>query len=145
MLGGNISNQPAPVVVIDIDKLIIEKPEKSISKFGSIISRMVSNAEIEVEQYKVNTDIYPLLENIYYNYDAAIYFFAHRPHFYREPLERKLDELLYNRLYIGGIKEREALLKRRNVIAYYYATPEHGSILSKSKEHYIEHWNEISL
>lgn len=138
---GDISNKPAPAIVIDIDNIIVEAPKITISeKFG----KRFDMSKMEVDFYKVNDKIYPLLERLFYR-DISIYLFAHRPSWYKEALEEKLEDLLFTRLYVGGIAKREALLRRQNVHWYYYNLPEHGSILSKEKERRVEKWNQISL
>lgn len=140
MEGGDISNKPAPAIVIDIDGIIIDVPRFRFRGFG----KHFNPAKLEVDLYTVNDKVYPLLENIFYQ-DIAIYLFAHRPDRYKKALEDKLGDFIYTRLFVGGIREREALLKRRNVHRYYYHLPEHASFLSKSKEKRVEKWNEIIL
>jgi len=149
---GDLSNYASPTIVIDIDGLIIKETQASrnwLSQFVDTFKRSVSLqetflAKTEVKKYKLNEDIYPLLENLFYK-DVGIYFFAHRPFHFQEFLEDKLEPLLYNGLYVGGIKEREALLRRRHIHLYYYRKPEHASILSKDKERRIDHYRDIDL
>lgn len=145
MIQGDIDNKPSPAVVIDIDGLIVDAPKTSaLSRFAKLFIGDLKAIEIEVDSYTLHTELYPLLESLFYQ-DISIYFFAHRPHNYKPALLKLLEEFPYTRLYVGGIKEREALLRSRHVHWYFYSTPEHGSMLSKDKEKFIKHWSDISL
>ena len=149
---GDLSNKPSPTVVIDIDGLVIQdyfRPKETlIRKINRNIRQSFLTQEQqavgEVNCYKLNEGIYPILERLFYG-DVGVYFFAHRPWYFKEPLEELFNPLLYNHLIVGGVKEREGLLSRRYIQLYYFRKPEHGSFLSKSKERYIEHYKEINL
>lgn len=121
MIKGDIDNKTAPIVVIDIDDLIID------SKTGEVIER-----------------VFPILERFIY-LDILVYLFAHRDKSQFKGIEEKLDDYPYNKLVIGGIKEREALLRRKDVHLYYYKKPEHSSILGKHKEIRVGDYSGISL
>jgi hypothetical protein len=141
MLNGDIDNKLSPAIVIDIDNLIIQKSNEKIPFY--VVGKQ-NRINYEVEHYEVSEDIYPLLEYLFYK-DISIYFFAHREEFYREQLEKLLNDLPYTRLYLGGKVKRENLLKRKHIHWYFYNDPEHASMLSKNKERWIQHWSEISL
>jgi hypothetical protein len=141
MLKGDISNQLSPAVVIDIDGIIIEE-FKFDEKHG--LFKRKPSIKKEVEGYKVIFEVYPILENMFYN-DISIYLFAHRNSDFKPLLEEKFEELIYTKLYVGGIRERETLLNKRHVHWYYYKDPAHVSLLSKHKECWVQKWNELTL
>ena len=142
---GDISNLPAPAIVIDIDELLIRtyKPEGLLAYLGELGLRKFK-AEVEVKRYRRIDSAYPLLENLFYK-GLLIYLFAQRPWFYKKPLEKLLEPFIFSKLFVGGVGVRESLLGRRNVHWYYYSVPEHCSLVHKDKEKHVNHFSEIDL
>jgi len=138
LLKGDIDNRPAPAIVVDIDEIIIKPLSEKLWR------RVQKGVKLPLSSYQLNSSIYPFLEHLLY-LGIDVYLFAHRNKAEYENLERLFQGLVYSRLYVGGKKEREALLSRRNVHTYYYIKPEHASTLNKSKERRLTTWHQIGL
>ncbi len=131
MLGGDISNELAPTIVIDLENLVI------LSE-----SRMFGFAK----SLKINKKAIPVLDAIMYR-GVGIYLIAQG---YDEKemsiIRDKLDDIdfPYTKLsFMEDNTEKELLLSRRHVHFYFYNNPLHASVENKRKEKWVQHVGEI--
>jgi len=131
MLGGDISNELAPTIVIDLDNLVILSESKLFGFAKSL---------------RVNKKSVPVLDTIMYR-GIGVYLVGHG---YDEKeqavIQGKLDDVdfPYTKLsFMKDNKEKEMLLSRRHIHFYFYNNPLHASVENKRKEKWVQHVGEI--
>lgn len=122
---GDISNEFAPTIAIDVDGLIIFNESRF---FG-----FIQHEELNLSAYKVCE--HHILKG------RMIYLLAHRNiEAEVKDIEAILDhhDFPYNKLYfVPDDKSRELILDRKHVHMYYYMDPLHGATRNKRKEQQV--------